>query len=167
MMNSLLIKEKYSRFWPVTAIVSLILAIIFFFTYWNMSDVLIQGYLRLISFAFFALGILSLFKIKQGQIELEVSIDNDVIKIQYSLKNRVLQTEEWSTNEIATVKIDEMPNRSLYNDVIKGDRCIRFRRHNQSDWIYLNKLNGRVIPLSQKNAEEMNQFITKSIPAQK
>lgn len=161
MKDKLIIKEKYSKFWPIITTISLLSAVITFYFYWTVSDVLIEGYLRLIAFIFFSIGVLSLFKLKDGQIEIITIVDDDVIEFQYVSRKRVIHTEEWSANEIASIKVDEMPNRSLYNDLIQSDRCLRFRRKNQSDWNYLNSINGRVVPLSQSNADELVQFLKK------
>lgn len=160
MKKKLIIKEKYSKFWPTITIISLFSAIITFYFYWSVSDLLLEGYLRLFSFIFFALGILSLFKLKDGQIEIITLISGDVIKLEYKTRSKIIHTEEWSVNEFETIRIDEMPNRSLYNDLIKGDRCLRFRRNKHSDWIYLNSIHGRVIPLSKNNAEELYRFLS-------
>jgi hypothetical protein len=81
------------------------------------------------------------------------------IEIQYKSGEKIIHTEEWADDEIASIKVDEMPNRSLYNDLIQGDRCLRFRRNDRSDWIYLNSIEGRVIPLSPDNAEELLRFL--------
>ncbi|MEX2411748.1 MAG: hypothetical protein WD607_10350 [Candidatus Paceibacterota bacterium] len=161
MKDKLIIKEKYSKFWPVITTISLISAVITFYFYWSVSDVLIEGYLRLTAFILFSIGVLSLFKLKDGQIEVIITLHDDVIEIKYRSKKRVIHTEQWSANEIASIKIDEMPNRSLYNDLIQSDRCIRFRRNNQSDWNYLNSIDGRVVPLSQSNADELVRFLKK------
>lgn len=162
-MNKLIIREKYSKFWPVITVISLFAAIILFYFYWIVSDILIEGYLRLAAFILFSIGVLSLYKLNEGQIEITAILDDDVIVFQYRSKNKLIHTEEWSVNEIASFKIDEMPNRSLYNDLIQGDRCIRFRRIDQSDWSYLNSINGRVIPLSQKNADDLVLFLDKMV----
>lgn len=162
MREKLVIKEKYSKFWPVIAVISLISAIVIFYFYWSVSDVLIEGYLRLAAFILFSIGVLSFFKLRDGQIEITTTLDEDVIEFQYISKNRVVHTEEFATDEIVSVKIDEMPNRSLYNDIIQSDRCLRFRRNNQSDWNYLNSINGRVVPLSQANADEMIRFLKRA-----
>lgn len=160
-MEKLIIKEKYSKFWPAITTISLISAAISFYFYWTVSDVLVTGYLSLTAFIFFSIGVLSLFKINDGQIEIITTLKDDLIELQYRSKNRVIHTEELSANEIATIKIDEMPNRSLYNDLIQSDRCLRIRRTNQSDWIYLNNINGRVVPLCQSTAEELLVFLKK------
>lgn len=161
MKDKLIVKEKYSKFWPVVTITSFISAVVTFYFYWTVSDVLVEGYLRLTAFIFFSIGVLSLYKLKDGQIEIITILDDDVIEFQYRNGKRVIQTEEWSVSEITSIKIDEMPNRSIYNDLNQNDRCIRIRRTNQSDWNYLNSINGRVIPLSKKNAEELVRFLKK------
>lgn len=159
MKDKLIIKEKFSKFWSVIFVISVISTIVTLFFYMTASDILIEGYLRLAAFILFSIGILTLFKLNDGQIEIITILDDDVIEFQYISKNRVIHTEEWSAKDIASYKIDEMPNRSLYNDLVQGDRCLRIRRKNQSDWSYLNNINGRVVPLTQKNADELMSFL--------
>lgn len=163
MKDKLIIKEKYSKLWPIITSLSLISAILTFYFYWSVSDVLIEGYLRLIAFILFSIGVLSLYKLKDGQIEIITILDDDLIEFQYKSRNRIIFTEELSVNDMTSIKIDEMPNRSFYNDLIQGDRCLRFRRNNQSDWSYLNSINGRVVPLSQNNAIELMRFLKKKV----
>lgn len=162
MKDKLVIKEKYSKFWPLITAISLFLAVITFYFYWSSTDTLVGGYLRLTAFILFSIGVLSLYKLNEGQIEITVTLNDEIIEFQYRSKNRLIHTEEWSSKEIASIKIDEMPNRSLYNDLIQSDRCLRFRRTNQSDWNYLNSIDGRVVPLSQDNANELVRFLNKA-----
>tara|TARA_R100001143_G_scaffold63591_1_gene73003 strand:- start:27050 stop:27538 length:489 start_codon:yes stop_codon:yes gene_type:complete len=162
MNDKLIIKEKYSKLWPIITSISLISAVIAFYFYWSVSDILIEGYLRLIAFILFSIGLLSLYKLNDGQIEIITILHDDIIEFQYKSRNRIIYTEEWPANDIASIKIDEMPNRSFYNDIIQGDRCLRFRRNNQSDWTYLNSINGRVVPLTNKNALELMHFLKKT-----
>jgi len=160
MKEELIIKEKYSKYWPFIAGISAILSVIFFLGYQFVGDVLLEGYLRLTSFAFFALSLLSLFKIRDGQIKISVRKTEDgVIEFIYSVRKQTIYEEEFSNHELENLKLDEMPNKSLYNDFMKSDRCIRFRRKDTSDWLYLNKVHGRVIPLSENNAEKMLTFL--------
>lgn len=162
MNKQLTIQEKYSRYWPAIAIISMCLAVIFFIFYQSVENVLWEGYLRLASFGFFALGLLSLFKIKDGQVEISVSIEEEVIKSDYKVRDQVIHTEEWPKTDIFKLKIDEMPNKSLYNDIMKSDKCIRFCRNDEESWIYFNKLKNRVIPLSSKNANLLYEFLKES-----
>lgn len=159
MKNKLIVYEKFSKIWPMITVISLISAILVLYFYVTVSDVLIEGYLRLTAFILFSIGILTLFKLNDGQIEITTILNDDVIEFQYRSKNRIIHKEEWSAKDIASYKIDEMPNRSLYNDLIQSDRCLRFRRKNQSDWNYLNSIDGRVVPLSHTNAEELIHFL--------
>ncbi len=162
MKEELTVYEKYSKHWPVIAIVSLVLSVGFFLSYWVVTDVLVAGYLRLVAFGLFALGMLSLFKIKDGQVKITLEFDqDDVLHLIYAVRDQIVYEEKWAISEIGEVKIDEMPNRSLYNDIMKSDRCLRFRRNEQSDWMYLNKISTRVVPLHQKNAERVYEFLNK------
>jgi hypothetical protein len=161
MKTELIVHEKYSRHWPKIAGISIVLSVLFFVSYWLAADVLLEGYLRLIAFGFFALGLLSLFKIKDGQVKIQFKLDEeDVLHVIYKVRNSVIQEEKWSRFEFGKIKIDEMPNRSLYNDIMKSDRCIRFSRKNENDWIYFNKVSGRVIPFSEENANQIYDFLT-------
>lgn len=160
MKNQLIVEEKFSRLWPSAAIISLIAALIFYLLYVNTEDVLNESYFRVLSFAFFAAGILVLFKLKDGKVTLRLEVsDNSELVILYQIKRNTIAEEQWSLNDIASVKIDEMPNTSLSNDIVRGDRSIKVRYRNHSDWIYLNNLNNRVIPLKKEDAERVMEFI--------
>jgi len=162
MSQILTVSEKYSRFWPAIAIGSIIASIAFFGAYIFVTDVLIGSYLRLAAFAFFVIGFLSLFKLKDGRIDIEFELSEDAgphMEVTYSARDRNIHAEMIDISEITALKIDQMPNRSLYNDFNNVDRTVRFQKENMEGWLYLNEIHGRVIPLSQENAEKIVQFL--------
>lgn len=159
MSKQLKINEKYSRHWPLIALVSAIFSILFFISYHFVGNVLLEGYLRLTAFVLFALALLSLLKIRDGQVEINIDItEEDTALIRYNVRDQVISEEEFGLQELENLKIDRMPDKSIYNNFMKSDRCIRFRRKDTSDWLYLNQVNGRVIPLSRDNADKILQF---------
>ncbi len=159
MSKQLKINEKYSRHWPLIALVSAIFSILFFISYHIVGNVLLEGYLRLTAFVLFALALLSLLKIRDGQVEINIVItEEDTALIRYNVRDQVISEEEFGLQELENLKIDRMPDKSIYNNFMKSDRCIRFRRKDTSDWLYLNQVNGRVIPLSRDNADKILQF---------
>lgn len=161
MSNALVIEEKYSRFWPLIALVSGITAVLSFIFYLIADGVLLEGYIRLISFAFFALMILSLFKVKDGKVRISMVVEDGKLHLEYRVRGRLIYSEEFQLEEIDDVKIDRMPDRSLYNEFAKNDRCVRFKKPKSAGWLYLNELHGRVIPLNRENAQRMEQYLLK------
>lgn len=160
MKNSFTVKEKYSSKWPHIAIISSILTVLSLVAYIVTSDVLAEGYLRLAAFAFFSITLLSLFKIKDGQLTIEIKQnDDEELETLYFQRNRTVHHEKWPIKKITSVKISDMPNRSLYNDIVTGDRCVMVRRKNEADWIYFIQVDGRVIPLRKENAEALKNHI--------
>lgn len=158
------VSEKYSEYWPAITIGSLILSLLFLFGYIYSNDVLLASYLRLAAFAFFVIGFLSYFKLRDGQININYQITDDdesEMKITYSLRGQNIHAETVDLKEIVEVKVDEMPNRSLYNDFYKIDKSVRLKKKNMSSWLYLNELHGRMIPISKDNAEKIVTFIEK------
>lgn len=163
MNETLNVTEKYSQYWPAITIGSLILSLLFLIGYNYSDDVLLESYLRLAAFAFFVIGFLSYFKLRDGQININYQkIDNESeMKITYSLRNQNIHAETVDLKEIVDVKVDEMPNRSLYNDFYKIDKSVRLKKKNMNSWLYLNELHGRMIPLSKENAEKIVTFLEK------
>lgn len=159
----LTVKEKYSQYWPMITVLSAVMCVLFLISYIIVTDVLIGGYLRLAAFAFFALSLLSLFKLKDGQIEIEFTIDKNeepkLVQLKYFVRENEIHTESHELNEFTEFKITEVPNKSFYNDLIKGDKAVRFKKKDLDDWMYLNNIYGRIIPLSQGNAEKVTEFI--------
>lgn len=158
-MKELVIQEKYSKHWPTIAFVSLILSIVLFITYQMMTDVLLVGYIRLASFAMFALALLSFFKVRDGQVELTVKLDNDTVESIYKVRDDIIFKRKDPISDFYELKVDQMPDKSLYNEFIKSDRCVRFRRNNENAWYYFNEIESRVIPLSKKNASQLCEFL--------
>ncbi len=163
MSQTLQIEEKYSRFWPMIATVSGIAAIVLFAYYLMVDEVLLEGYLRLISFSFFALMVLSLFKVKDGKVEIMFTSDDGTLYLTYYVRDRLVYEEDFRLKKIKELKVDQMPNKSLYNDFAKKDRCVRFKKGNSEDWLYMAQLFGRVIPLTQDNAEKIEKFVNHEI----
>ncbi len=159
MTSSLIIEEKYSRYWPLIAAVSGIAAILSFTYYLMVDEVLLEGYMRLISFAFFSLTVLSIFKVKDGKVQISMSVEDGDLELEYHVRERLVYREEFSLDEIARVKVDRMPNRSLYNDIARKDRCVRFKKPKSGGWLYLNEIYGRVIPLRQDHAKQIEQYL--------
>ena len=158
-----MVSEKYSQYWPAITIGSLILSLLFLVAFFNSTDALLESYLRLAAFAFFVIGFLSYFKLRDGQININYQINDDEseMKITYSLRDQNIHAETVDLKEIVEVKVDEMPNRSLYNDFYKIDKSVRLKKKNMNSWLYLNELHGRMIPLSKENAEKIVEFIEK------
>ncbi len=163
MSRTLTVEEKYSRHWPAIAGISGIAAILLFSTYlFADNGVLIDGYIRLAAFACFALMVLSLFKVKDGKVFITIECDDEgVVLMEYAVRNRIVYEEEIPLHELDEISIDRTPNRSLYNDFAKNDRCVRFKKPKSEGWLYLNELYGRTIPLTQANAERIKAFLMK------
>lgn len=163
-MRELKIEEKYSAQWPIITVLSMVLAIAIFSSLLFIESTLLAGYARLTAFAFFALGVIGLFKLREGKVLLIFSMEDDrYMNVDYIVKNEVKHTESWDIKPISTIKIDEMPNRSFYNDIVTSDRCIAIRNENESDWTYLHKMHGRVIPLKSESARKIKKFIEEEI----
>lgn len=160
MSRQLTVSEKYSRYWPAIAVGSAVLAVLFYLLFYFASSVLYQGYMRLISFAFFALSVLSFFKVREGKINIQIEqTDENLFTVTYRNGGKMLYSEEISGKDIAEIKIARMPNRSLYDDISRHDRCIKIRKKQSDDWVYFNVVNGKIIPLSVENAASIKAFI--------
>jgi hypothetical protein len=166
MSDLLKVSEKYSRYWPAVTVGSLILSVLFFGGFIYSNDMLLAGYLRLGAFVSFVVGFLSYFKLRDGKItiiyELNHEKKNDMT-ISYSVRDQKIHVETVDLSDIKDVKVDEMPNRSLYNDFNKVDKSVRLQKKNMNGWLYLNELHGRMIPLTQTNAKKVVQFIKVNI----
>lgn len=160
MTGSLTIREKYFRYWPVVAAASGMLAVILFISYQLISDVLFASYLRLSAFICFALSLLSLFKIKDGRVAIKFEPDSDGrLTVTYFLRDKKVQQEIYTPEDIREIKIDIMPNRSIYNDLKRSERCLKIRKKKSEVWYYLNQVGGRVIPLREDDAAKTREFI--------
>lgn len=159
-VKHLTVYEKYSRHWPAVAIVSAALSVILFGSYLYIDDVLMEGYLRLAAFIFFALSLLSIFKWKDGRMEIHLSVsEGHLLLIRYLLRKEPVAEESFDLDDFISVKIDSMPDKSLYNDFSVRDYTIRLQRNDNREWIYLNDVHGRVIPLHLDTAGQITTFL--------
>lgn len=162
MSESLTISEKYSRFWPLIAAGSLVASLLLFGAYLAVSDILTGSYLRLAAFALFVIGFLSLFKLRDGQITMDITHKQNTdpnLDIEFSARDRMIHAETIDLTDIEHVKMDKMPNRSIYNDLNRSDRSVRLQKKNMDGWIYLNEIHGRVFPLTKENAAAIVEFL--------
>lgn len=159
MTDQLVIREKYFKHWPTVSVVSLILSIVFFLVYHLIDDVLWIGYLRLAAFVCFAVALLSFFKVYDGRVEITVSIEDELVQSVYKVRDKIIFSTELPLSDIHKLKIDQLPNKSLYNDFTKSDKCVRFQRKDESAWFYFNEIESRVIPLSEENANRLLDFL--------
>lgn len=158
MSKTLIISEKYSKYWPLITIISGIAAILSGVAFLYFDAVLLEGYLRLAAFIFFAIFLLSLYKVRDGKVNMKFIIENRVVTIEYHQKNQLIEEEIIDFSDISDIKISPLPNRSVYNDLMRSDRCIRINRKD-GVWIYLNEINGRTIPLEEDNALKVKHFL--------
>lgn len=159
MNKQLVIHEKYSRFWPAIAMISLLLSIILFIGYLYSNNVLLEGYLQLSAYGFFALGILSLFKVREGQIQMTFKRLDHTLIIVYRIRDEIIQEHEINMKDINDLSISPMPNKSLYNDLVRSDKCVTYKSKKVGGWVYLTEWNGKIIPLSPENARSVVSFI--------
>lgn len=164
MSNTLVIREKYSKYWPQIAIINLLLALLLFVSYQFIDDVLLVGYLRLGAFIFFAAGLLSLFKVKDGQVEIIVELEDDSVESTYKVRGETIFATSHPTSDLHELKIDQLPDKSIYNNFVKNDKCVRFRRKDESNWFFFNEMESRVIPLNEENAKRLYSFLKETTP---
>ncbi len=159
-MKTLTVFEKYSRHWPMIAAGSTLLTLVFWGAYMIVSDVLLEGYLRLGAFCFFALALLSFFKVKDGRIQIDMQLrDDGGLEMNYLVRNKLIAEDAFDLNSFKTIEINEMPNKSLYNDFATADKAVRFKRKDNDSWIYLTEVHGRVVPLEIQNAKKVVDFL--------
>jgi hypothetical protein len=165
MSKQLQVLEKYSQYWPAIMIGSLILSLVFLVAFIYTTEPLLESYLRLAAFAFFVIGFLSFFKLRDGQLTInyEVKEGDEEMYITYTLREQKIHAETVDLSNIVDLKVDEMPNRSLYNDFYKIDKSVRLKKKNMDGWLYLNELHGRMIPLSRENAEKVVDFVKENM----
>lgn len=161
-MKKLQVEEKYSEHWPKIAIAGGILCLLFFGGSVYVEDVLLEGYLRLTSFALFALSVFSFFKLKDGKINIELVIgekSENILEIIYSVRDKEVHYDSLDIKELKNIKVSDMPNLSIYNDFYFGDKVVRFKKKNMDGYMHLIEIYGRIIPLSENNAKQITNFI--------
>ena len=160
MTHSLTVFEKYSQHWPLVTILCGVLSVIFFGLFLLTDNALLGGYLRLAAFASFAVCLLSYFKIRDGQIKLNLSIDDSKkLLIDYYMKDQVVYKESFTLKEFEDLKMDTVPNKSFYNDLFSGDFRVIYKKSDYESFLNLIELRGRLIPLDEENASHIITFI--------
>lgn len=160
MTDSLTVFEKYSQHWPMITIFCGILSVILFGIFLITENALVSGYLRLGAFASFAVCLLSYFKIRDGQIKLDLSIDGSKkLLIDYHMKDQIIFKESFALKEIEELKMDTVPNKSFYNDLFTGDFRVMYKKTDYDSFLNLIEIRGRIIPLDEENASQIITFI--------
>lgn len=156
------VQEKFSRTWPFIAISSSVLAILLFIYSRINSDILISGYLELASFILFAVAVLSYFKLRDGRISIRIDIDKEhnELLFSYLLNGSAVNSETLSIDKPVEFETGRMPDTSLYTEINRTDRTIRFRETPSGSWRYLFQYNSRVIPIGPEVAEKTAKILS-------
>ena len=157
------VQEKFSKTWPFIAVLSSVLAVVLFIYSRVNRDILISGYLELASFILFAAAVLSYFKLRDGRISVRLEKDGGELLLSYLLNGSVVTTETLSLDKKLEFKADRMPDTSLYSEINRKDRTIRFRETPSGSWRYLLQYNSRVIPVRPEDAEKTVRILADAL----
>ena len=158
MNNSITVQEKFSKYWKPLTTVSGILAITCFALYFKSGNILAGGYLQLSSFIFFIIFLIGSVKLYEGKTRIECFANDMNLDVKFFRKDRKVAEGEIDLSKIEKVEISELPNKTIYNDIVRSDKCIRLK-NKSGQWFYLNEISEQVVPLDIRNAKKMYDFL--------
>lgn len=124
-----------------------------------VDNVLLNNYLQLSSFCLFALFLLGLFKLRDGQVVIELSAEpGESLVVHYRIDHELVNSSELTPGSVRQFKVSRMPDKSLYNNLNRKDRTIRYQ-DDQSQWHYLFEYKDRVIPFTEDEALRAEAFL--------
>lgn len=161
----LTVLEKYFTLWPYLVVASGFGSLSLFVAGQVSNHILLEGYLRLAAFALFALFLLGLFRLREGQIRIDFhSTGNGMLNIDYSVRGRSIDRQVHELSAIRTVESARMPDKTLYNNLVTSDRTLRYRPATGDSWQFLTEVRGRAVPLKPEEAAEAANFINSLLP---
>ncbi|NGP76379.1 hypothetical protein G3570_07035 [Balneolaceae bacterium YR4-1] len=164
MENSLVLEEKYSRYWKHALALSLIVSLITFLIYLYIDDAVLAGISRLVAFISLSLAIFCLLKVMEGAKTFEVTISDGLLRVTYFKNEKAIGTDKLNINDIETIYSEpyqiELPI-SDYRIQLSNNRTFRvnFKENNEND-ISLFKFGGRVLTLDKSSKERLEHFLS-------
>lgn len=153
------VHEKYSKYWPAVTVLSSVMAFLLYILSEFRTEILLSGYLQLGAFILFSVAVFSFFKLRDGRITIDLTVDNDDLSVKYLLRDREIAEELIPLSEIDEIMMNRMPDKSLYTEINRSDRTLSYKKNKSDGWKYLFKYNGRVVPLYESDAESVIHFI--------
>lgn len=158
MKNSLIIEEKFSHIWKPLTILSGIITITGFTGYLYTDHILTGGYLQLISFICLVIFLIGSVKLYEGKTKIVINVQDMNLDVKFFRKNQNIAEGEIDLLKIDKVEISELPNKTIYNDIVRSDKCIRLK-NNSGQWIYLNEFSGKMVPLDIDSSKKIYDFL--------
>lgn len=159
----LIAEEKYSRHWKKISLAGLILSLTLVL-FWLHADsdpdkVVLAGVLRLGAFLCFALFLLSWFKVRQGQIRVELHSEGHHLRIRYRLRDRIVSEERLDLRRIKDIEISGMPDRTVADEFKRASFTLRYRLKDSPDPIWLFDVGDRILPFDRATSAEILEFL--------
>jgi len=158
MNKSITVSEENYDFWKTGAIISAVLTIITFTTFWNLEDPFWISITRLGAFIFFAITILCYLQIMNGPIDIKLDVTEQKLLVLYSKNGKKIQEEEFKKETIKEVS----PTKSGVNFFIRKLKpTLKTFKINFTDTdkdLYLFEFSGRPLLFSTTAQEKILQF---------
>jgi Fe2+ transport system protein FeoA len=161
-MYSMVIEEKYSRYWVHITSVLLVGALLFFIGYTSIEDILWKGILRLIAFGFLAGSVFSGLKVMQGKHTVEVDIEDDNLILTYRKKGRDVSRDTFALDSIGNLYYES--HNGFWGRAFFKDCNIKFVPTDSDRPLTLVEVHGKALALSQENARKLMTFISDHAP---
>lgn len=103
MDRSMTIYEQRHEIWRKGTYASAVLTILFFIFYWNISDPLWIGILRLVTFIFFTLTVFGTLKLIEPPMEVKLSFNTNYLLISYVQNGKEVLNEQFDRSAIKSI----------------------------------------------------------------
>lgn len=103
MGRSVTIYEQRHDIWRKGTFASAVLTILFFILFWNISDPLWIGILRLVTFIFFTLTVFGTLKLMEPPMEVELSFNSNYLLISYVQNEKEVLNEQFDRSAIQSI----------------------------------------------------------------
>ncbi len=159
MSTPITVEEQTYKIWKIGTIISGVVCVMLFITFWNMSDPFWTGIIRLCSFIFFALLVLGYLKMMNGPLKITLEESDKLLLVSYKKNGNVIQEEQFEQKTIR--KIIPAPPKQNSIHYLLQPRSAAFKiDFNDSDrQLYLFEFSGRPLFFGESSQKEIEHFL--------
>lgn len=160
MDKSLTVKEIHLKYWRPFTIILAAASAIFFVIFWNLNDPLWASIIRIASFLCFAGAVFGALKLMEGNLILNLKIEDQKLIVRYFKDNRIIRKEDFELSEINKI-FPSVPEENWSFPLIKKKFkgfIIDFKDSEQV--LFLFEFGGRPLVFSPEKVDQITSFLT-------
>ncbi|WP_185958203.1 hypothetical protein [Fodinibius sediminis] len=160
MNNIITITEQRHRIWWTGTIIAALFTVLLTMLYWNQSNPLWIGILRLAAFILFTLTVFGILKLSNGPLSIVVEHTPTHLTIDYRQKEKTVRHEQFEQTSIEELVISQKEQPLWRQYVQSSSATIKIHFSEEKRNHYLFEFSGRPLIFSKSDLLRLKDFIT-------